>query len=142
MTRPVRLLLVAIAAVVGVALLLWLAFPGDAADDAAEGPETVMPATAPGEAPPTVDFSAELEVANVRLAGGAVSATITNTSSLSLTRAVVRFDLFSGGEKVAEASASRFGLGPGASAEVSTEVRGPVTVDSVAVRETVATPSS
>ena len=142
MTRPVRLILVIIAAAVGIAFILWLARGGDTSDDALDAPETVGATDVPPAAPPTVDFSDELRVEGVALGDGAVSATITNTSSQMLSRAVVRFDLFSQGEKVAEASASRFGLGPGGTAEVSTEVRGPVAVDSVAVRETVATASS
>ena len=86
-------------------------------------------------------LNAEVEVSGVRLEGGTLTATLTNRSAVMLDRAVARFDLYSGGAVVGDASVSTFGLGPGSAAEASTEVPGPVTADSVAVRETVATPA-
>ncbi len=132
MRPPVRIAL----AVVAVALLVlgaWALWGADASE------EEVAPASVANVAPDAV-IAPELTVANVRMAGGEVSASVTNTESESMDRVVVRFDLFSGGAPAGDASAVAFGVAPGATVRVSSTVPGPVTIDSVVVRETVATP--
>ncbi|PAP76418.1 FxLYD domain-containing protein [Rubrivirga marina] len=134
MPRPARLVALIVAVAALVALALWAFGRGDEGE--AEEQQAAADPVAEMEA-----LNAQVEVSGISLGDGTLSATLTNRSGVMLDRAVARFDLFSGGESVADASVSTFGLGPGNSAEVSTDLPGPVTIDSAAVRETVATPA-
>ena len=82
-----------------------------------------------------------MTVASVQVGAGEVSANVTNRAGVRMDRVVVRFDLYSGGAPAGDASAVAFGVAPGATVRVSSEVPGPVAIDSVAVRETVGTPA-
>lgn len=130
MSNTVRIGLLATLVVVLIGMGVWFVGSGDASEPD-EPAETGVEVS--GEAAP------ELLVEGVTLGSGEVSATVTNTSDQPLDRAVVRFDLYSRGEAVGSATASTFGLGAGASTRLSADVEGPVAIDSVAVRETVAT---
>ena len=131
MSNTVRIGLLATFVVVLIGLGVWFVGSGDASEP--DAPSDAAGVEVSGEAAP------ELLVQGVTLGASEVSASVTNTSAQPLDRAVVRFDLYGGGEVVGSATASTFGLGAGATRVLSAEVEGPASVDSVAVRETVAT---